>query len=145
MIEAMNDSTNLPKLTRKQQVFVDELIANPKQSATKAALKAYSTKADTVASAVASENLRKPSIMQWLADHAAKAEMAVTEIMTYSLEQGRESPAYAGVGLAAAKDVLDRVHGKATQKVEVQSQAVIITIDLSAQSLPNDVIEESNA
>ena len=44
----------LPKLTRKQEAFVKELITNPKQSATKAAEKTYNVNSNAVARAVAS-------------------------------------------------------------------------------------------
>lgn len=133
-------------LTRKQQAFVQQLVDNPKMSATEAALKTYNTEAPTVANAIASENLRKPSVIQWLEDHAKQAENAVTEIMSYATDEGKRGghvgAAYAGVGLSAANSILDRVHGKATQKVEVQSKAVVITIDLSSASTPE--VEDVN-
>lgn len=133
---------SLPKLTRKQQAFVDKLIAEPKISATKAALATYNVNNDVTAASVASENLRKPQIMAWLADHAKDAEHAITEVMNYSIAKGQESPAYASVGLAAAKDVLDRVHGKATQRIEQTSTSVIIGIDLSRR---DGVVVETEA
>lgn len=129
-------------LTRKQQAFVQQLVDNPKISATEAAARAYNVGTRKVASTVAAENMAKPSVIQWLEDHAKQAENTVTEIMTYALDEGKRGghvgAAYAGVGLSAANSVLDRVHGKATQRVEMQTKAVVITIDLSRN---DDVID----
>lgn len=118
-------------LTRKQKVFVGELVANPTMSGTAAAMVAYDAKNKNVAHNIASENLRKPAVLAHLNSKAERAENAVTTIMDYSLKNGRKSAAYAGIGLSAANSLLDRVHGKATQRIESTSTTVAISIDLS--------------
>lgn len=130
----------LPKLTRKQAAFVKELIERPKEPAYKAAEKAYKVTTQNSARQLASENLTKPNIMAYLNSHAAEAESAVVQVMQKSLGMA-DSPAHASVALAAAKDVLDRVHGKATQRIEQTSTSVVIGIDLSRASLPDEVVE----
>lgn len=133
-------SKRKPQLTRKQAAFVRELIEHPKQSATAAAYKAYSVNNEATAASVASENLRKPEIMAWLHDHAAEAEMALTKVLDSSSERAADSR-HAAVVVSAANSILDRVHGKPTQKVESTSVALTIGIDLANESWSDDVIE----
>lgn len=117
------NNKQLPKLTRKQQAFVNELIANPKQSVTQATLKTYNVKDANVARAVGSENLAKPSIMQHLVANSVRAEEKIVELLEAEKQE---------VQIQAAKDILDRVHGKATQKIEQTTTGVTLTIDLTS-------------
>lgn len=127
----------MPKLTRKQKAFADYLIANPKASATEAVKHAYDIKNhnNSTARSVANEIRTKPSVQRYLELHADNAKNTVLEVMEYSKTLGKtgtkEGASYASVALAAAKDVIDRVDGKATQRIEQTSQSVNITIDLS--------------
>lgn len=124
-----------PKLTRKQKAFADELLQNPKRSATQAVMNTYDVQKRRTAEVIASENLRKPEIMKYLHDNAGEAESTVITVMNYSKELGRtgdkSGAAYASVALASAKEILDRVHGKATQRTEVTSKKVSVHIDLT--------------
>lgn len=123
----------LPKLTRKQAAFVRQLIENPKMSGTQAALATYNVNNDVTAASVASENLRKPLILAHLEQASERAELNMLEFMAQ-----RKDPRLA---FDASKDVLDRVHGKATQRVESVSTGVSITIDLTGMSLDNSGAE----
>jgi hypothetical protein len=124
-------------LTRKQQAFVDGILGQPKKSATQVASEVYNVRGKRhTAEVIASENLRKPEIMVYLANHSSKAENTLVEIMNYGSEYGKEmkdrdGASYAGVAVSAAKDILDRVHGKATQKVEQHSTVVTLSLDLT--------------
>ncbi len=118
-----------PRLTRKQKAFVDEILNDPKISATQAALKTYDVNNDVTAASVGYENLRKPQILQYLADHAKDAEMTVIEHMHQRKDKR--------LSFDAAKDVLDRTHGRATQRTEVTSTGVNLTIDLATVMLGN--------
>lgn len=51
-----------PKLTRKQKVFVDAVVETG--NGTAAAMQAYDTNKPNVAAVIASENLRKPNVME---------------------------------------------------------------------------------
>lgn len=125
----------LRPLTKKQQIFVKYLIDNPKASATAAAREAYNVTTSHSAEVVAHENMRKPEIKLELAKYSGSAESTVVEVMDYSKELGKSGRGagaqYAGVALQAARDILDRVHGKATQRTEVSTQAVTLNIDLT--------------
>lgn len=120
-LKIMNNK-QLPKLTRKQQAFVNELITNPKQSATQAVLKTYNANPNT-ARMMASENLTKPSILQHLQANSVRAESVIVELLEDKKSEVR---------LASAKDILDRVHGKATQRIEQTTTGVTLTIDLTS-------------
>ena len=50
----------MEELTKKQKIFVKEYVKS--ENGTQSALKAYDTKSENVAGALASENLRKPNI-----------------------------------------------------------------------------------
>ena len=118
------------KLTRKQKAFADHLIANPKHSATEAATQTYQVSNRKTAEVIASENLRKPSIQNYLAKYDDMAQITVVDVMQNSRSL-KDEPAHARVALDSAKDVLDRLHGKATQRVETQSTSVNLNLDLS--------------
>jgi hypothetical protein len=143
------------KLTKKQQIFADAMIADPKLSATQAALKTYGKPDSPVnyntARSIASENLAKPAIMEYLGTHSRKAEQRVIEAMdatkpTYRFNTDSKTWELVGteddhaIRLKAADSLLDRVHGKATQKTEVTTTVLQIGIDLSM--LANDDAEE---
>lgn len=116
-------------LTRKQKAFADELISNPKQSATKAALKSYNTTYET-AKQIAHENLTKPNILKYLSKYEELAEITVIDVMQNSRSL-KDEPSHAQVALRAADSVLDRLRGKATQRTEVTSTSVNLNLDLS--------------
>lgn len=126
----------MPKLTRKQKAFADYLIENPKASSTKAVQETYNTGSYSSAGVQAYDNLKNPKIQKYLGIHADRAENTVIEVMDYSKKLGktgtREGASYASVALASAKEVLDRVYGKSTQRTEVISKSVSVSIDLTA-------------
>lgn len=122
IVIVMKQNKVLPKLTRKQEAFVRELIEHPKQSATKAVEKTYNVKSNAVARAVASENLTKPNVLAHLVANSERAEAKIVELLESKKPE---------IQLASAKDILDRVHGKATQKVEQTTTGVTLNIDLT--------------
>jgi phage terminase small subunit len=119
---------SLPKLTRKQAMFVKELIENPKQSATKAVLKTYNVNNAKTASVVATENLAKPSIQSHLHNASELVEQALEDtVRDWAKEENASKRALA---MDTAKFIHDKVHGKATQKIQTENSNVNITIAL---------------
>jgi len=111
-----NDSKKLPKLTRKQRVFVNELKKNPKMSGTQAAMKAYDVKSERVASVISSENLTKPSIISHLNNYNELIESTITNAITeYSTSSDIKERTLA---VDTSKWVHDKLHGKAIQRTE---------------------------
>ena len=125
------------KLTRKQKAFAKELIQNPKISNTEAAMRTYDTTKGT-ARLIAHNNMKNPLVQAYLEEHSQTAQDAMMEILDNSRKFAKGGDKvgadYANVAVNVAKDIMDRVHGKATQKVEQTTQTVSISIDLSGDS-----------
>ena len=123
-------------LTPKQKAFVQELLDNPKQSATQAVLKTYGKPGKPVtylsARNIASENLTKPNIMTKLAQYNDMVESAI--LQTISDWKDHDKPRQREIAMNQAQFVHDKIHGKATQKVETRSEQVTISIDLTRGS-----------
>lgn len=87
---------------------------------------------DNMASAIE----KRPQVARVLARYSEQAEQAVIEVLEYSKRYGatgtKEGAQYARVALDGANSIIDRVHGKATQRIEQQSAVVTVAIDLSA-------------
>jgi hypothetical protein len=124
------------KLTRKQEAFVTELVNNPKQSGVGAAMIAYGKPdkpttygtADTIARA----NLENPRIISRLHEWS---ELTETTLGGTVREWGASgNTRQREIAQNAAMYIHDKVHGKATQRVESTSTAVVISIDMSAAS-----------
>lgn len=124
-----NQPETLPKLTRKQQHFVDLLLSDKKISATESARRSYNTTTSNSASLIASENLRKPQIISYLAKHSNTVEQVLINTMTEW--QDHEKPRQREIAIDVAKYVHDKIHGKAKQITEVQSSGVTLNIDLT--------------
>ncbi len=128
------------KLTRKQEAFVRFLIGNPKASATEAASQSYNVRNRVVAGSIGKENLQKPQIMAVLEKHDLQAQKVLSEGLQAkrrhynSGELIAEEPDHL-VRLRAADSILDRLHGKATQRVESTSTSVNLNLSL------NDIAE----
>lgn len=110
------------QITNKQKRFADELLAHPRKSATQAASEVYSVKNRHVAEVIASENMRKPEILDYMGTYADMAESRIIELIQSDDER---------VALSAAKDVLDRRYGKAMQRAEVSARVLKLDIDLT--------------
>lgn len=123
------------KLTRKQKALADYILEHPKESATEAAMQTQAVTNRKSASVVATNTLKQPHVQAYMLEHSQIASDTMFEIMEtskkFSKGGGKEGAAYAGVAVTVAKDIMDRVHGKATQKIETESRIVSINIDLS--------------
>lgn len=125
----------LRPLTRKQKAFVAELINNPKQSATSAAKKTYDVTTELSARQQAHDNLTKPNVLAELAKYSGTAELTLVEVMNISKERMRDSTLARSVDWAVnarqtADSLLDRVHGKSTQRTESVSTTVTLSLSL---------------
>lgn len=128
----LKDKVAYKPLTRKQEAFVQELLTNPKQSATKAVLKTYNVTSAKSASVVATENLAKPSIISRLGQASDLVESAL--VNTVKDWGSSDRPREREIALDSAKFIHDKVHGKATQRVEQQTTTVSVAIDLSGMA-----------
>lgn len=102
-----------PKLTKKQKDFCDDYLIH--WIGAKAAMKAYeikSTKNPNVTAAnIASDNLGKANIQEYINGNAQKAASVIMELLV-----NKKTPAH--VRLQASKDVLDRAWYKPIERVQ---------------------------
>lgn len=108
--------------TKKQREFIEEYIKTGNW--TKAANKAYNPNNNKTAAAIASENLNKPYLQAEIDKRLQDAKD-----MIYKLSQGSEKDE---VKLRASQDIVDRVEGKATQKIETSGE---LKLDLDNASI----------
>lgn len=102
---------HMKELTPKQDKFLKRYLETG--NGTRAALEAYDTDDYKTAGAIASENLKKPSIMEKF-----KAAQDIAHATIVALATSAENE---GVRLKAAQDIVDRTEGRATQRTDVTS------------------------
>lgn len=93
-------------LTKKQRGFVEDYLETG--NGVESALKNYDTDDYSTAGAIASENLKKPKIIEYLQSKSQRA----AEIIFQIAESGEND----SVRLNASKDILDRAGHKAVEK-----------------------------
>lgn len=135
-------------LNEKEGRIIEVIMTAPKAKQTAEAAKVLEElgsprkHAQSVSGAVA-EIRKRPHVMAALKAASEKAEGDIIEIAEYSKTLGKtggkEGAAYAGVALAANKEILDRVHGKSKQSLDVTTKSVTINMDLT-ESLPSEVV-----
>ncbi len=116
------------KLTLKQKRFADKYLELG--NATEAAAQTYDVVKRSTADVIGHENLAKPNLQAYLALHDNAAQNVVVEVMNNSSIL-KDEPAHASIALKAADSILDRLHGKATQRSEDVSTVVNINLDLT--------------
>ena len=116
-------------LTHKQAYFVKKLANNPKMKASQVVEEVYNPSNKNVASAMASELLAKPQIKMALQEHVNKSEDAI--VSTIEDWGHSENTRRREIATQNAQYLHDKVFGKATTRVEMNSQTVSINIDLS--------------
>lgn len=94
------------KLTKKEKGFAKDYIDTG--NGTQSVLKNYDTKSENVAGAIASQNLRKLKILDFIEEHAEVAESKI-----FQLSQKAKSEM---VSFVASKDIMDRAGFKPVEK-----------------------------
>lgn len=126
------------RLTAKENAFVEHVVNNPKDSFTEAAAQSYKVKNRGVAGNIAAQLRAKPHVVAELERYSTNAEHNLIRLADaateFAMQGDKDGAAYAGVAERTNNSILDRIHGKSTQKVEQTSLAVKLNIDLSAAS-----------
>lgn len=120
------NGTYAPKLTKKQKAFADEYIRDKKASNTEIARRTYNITDNNTAKSIATENLTKPAIQLYINQHVDKAKETVVSLLDSDKDE---------IKLRSAQDILDRTHGKATQKTEVKKQSVSVNLTFNNAQL----------
>jgi hypothetical protein len=139
------DNVTGPKLTPKQKVFVKEYIDN-RGNGTKAALVAYGSEERSItertAAAVASENLTKPNIIMSLGNYNELIESTLANTVKQWGDSDR--PREREIAIDVAKFSHDKIHGRASQAIQLTSTTFNISLDLSggnAGDIPQHVLD----
>lgn len=117
------------RLTKKQRGFAQDYLKTGNGSL--AVKRNYDVSNDSTARSMASENLAKPNVREYL---ESKAEIAAEII--FELAKDSEND---GVRLGASKDIMDRAGYKPIEKV------VTMNIEVEADEIVRDVAEQLNA
>lgn len=97
------------KLTKKQKDFANEYLETGIGNLAVKKAK-YKVSTDESARAIASQNLTKPNVKEYLESHAPQAAIRIKELS----DQDENLP----VALGASKDILDRAGYKPVEKTE---------------------------
>ncbi len=129
-------------LTRKQQAFVTYILEHPLESDTAAARHAYPSATKRTQEQIAHENMKKPEILMAL----GKANDTVESVLTTVVEEWGTSDDVKERTLAVntAEWIHDKIHGKATQKIQQSTSVITLSLDLtggSAGAVPQHVID----
>jgi phage terminase small subunit len=102
----------MPDLTPKQKEFADEYLETG--NGVQSALSVYDTEDYSTAGNIASENLKKPKVQQYLENNAEQAALRVIELS----KQDENLP----VALNASKDILDRAGFKPVERQDITTK-----------------------
>jgi hypothetical protein len=130
------------KLTRKQRAFADYYLANPKTSATEAAMQTYNASNRHVAEQIAHRNMRNVEVLAYLQPFE---ELAIDTVLQVIRDWGgSQNPRKRELALKAAFYLHDKLWGKATTKIDIPIQVVKICIDLSNEGKepPKEMLED---
>lgn len=122
-LDAERELTKLAKdlrLAPKTKQLIDLLIDNPKLTQTEAYLMLHDT-TRKAARTNASRALASDGAQIYRASHVSAARRRIVQLV----KSGNES-----IALKAAQDILDREHGKPTQKHESKQTVVRVELDL---------------
>ena len=120
------------KLTKKQKEFADEYLDTG--NGTQSALKTYDTVDYDTANQIAVENLQKPTVIEYLQQHASAISANMVRL-ALGAESERDQ-------ITAGKDVLDRSGYKPVDKTDITSKGEQIMDRPDLDELVKSVEEE---
>lgn len=121
------------RYTPKNKAFVQSRLDNPTGSVTQAVLDAgYKAKDRQVASKIGHQLMQKPEIIMALGEHSELFESAI--VQTVKDWKDSDKPRKREIALNAAMFGHDKVHGKATTRIESHSSVVKISINLTGDN-----------
>lgn len=113
----------MPGLKANSKRVLDVIASQKKKNATQAYKVVHPDASDVTARTNAYKLLQKPASQIYLQEHISKAKETIVELMSSDKDDIR---------LRSAVDILDRTHGRATQRTEVQTTGITLNIDLTS-------------
>lgn len=118
------------KLTPKRKAFVQRRLDAPTESLASSAIAAgYNTDNRISASNIGSDLMRKPEIIMALGEHSDLFESVI--VGTARDWKDAKKPRQREIALTAAMYGHDKIHGKATTRIEQQTNIVKVVINLT--------------
>lgn len=114
-----NTSRKKARITQKQKIFADKYLETGNGS--RSAREAYNVTTDESARQIASQNFRKPAVIEYFIEKSEDMKHNL-----YNLARNAESEA---VRLNATKDILDRAGFQAVKRTDVTSGGESIAHD----------------
>ena len=111
-------------LKANSKAVLDIIATQKERNATKAYKQIHPNSSHVTAGVNAAQLLAKPEAQIYLKQHIDKAQETIVDLMVNSEKDD--------IRLRAATDVLDRSHGKATQRIERSTTGVTLNIDLTS-------------
>lgn len=111
-------------LKANSKAVLDIIATQKERNATKAYKEVHPNASNMTATVNAHQLLKKPEAQIYLKQHIDKAQETIVDLMVNSEKDD--------IRLRAATDVLDRSHGKATQRIEQSTTGVTLNIDLTS-------------
>lgn len=129
----------MPKLNRLSNKQIEYLkhrtAGSTKRDAVKRAYNVSPTASNKSLDNMASAIEKSPLVLEVLESMNEQAQDSIRTVLEHSTEfskSGDKTGAlYATVALQASNSVLDRIHGKAKQSIDIQSTSVNLNIDLT--------------
>ena len=127
------------QLTQRQKNFAKLRVTEPHLSNAEVVRRAgYNNTTLQSASQMANTLMKKDEIRLEMAKWSNEAENTVYEVMTTAKERmstdEKNGATWGNLARQTADSILDRVHGKATQRVESSSTSLSLSIDLSGDA-----------
>lgn len=116
-------------LKANSKKVLDIIATQKKKNATQAYKEVHPDSTDVTARTNAYKLLQKPSAQIYLQKHIDKATHTIVELLNSDKDD---------IKLRSATDILDRTHGKATQRTEVTTQGITLNIDLTSSLTPEE-------
>lgn len=128
-------------MTGKQHAMIEERLKDPKATNSEIIRRAgYKVNGTQTASQIYLENMNKPEIRSRLASVSDEVETAI--ISTVNRYKDSEKLPEVQEAMTNARWIHDKIHGKATQKIEQRTTGVTLTIDLTS-SLGDSVAQST--
>ncbi len=122
-------------LTKKQKIFADAFLDTG--NGTQSALKAYDTTDAGVASVISADNLKKPSVIQYLEDNANDVASNMVRLALHAESEMAQ--------IHAGKDVLDRAGYKPVDKSETIHLVIPLQVREKYKNAALEVLQKLKA
>lgn len=117
-------------LTISERRLAKLLLANPDMTDKEAGLTVFNTTNPEHARQTALQTRNRPAVMAYMEAHGGLAEKTAVEVLRNARKR-KDKLGWQRLAADQSERILDRLHGKPTQRTEVNGRVLNVTIDLS--------------